>query len=261
MASQVTRAHRHRTDAGRTVAITTTDAETERSINREIQWHAHPSARRGVALHDGTSAFVGDQITTRRNDPHLVTDHGRKVRNRHTWTVVAVRPGGGVTVTHPDRGTAEHPDAYVRANVELGWAVTGYGNQGDTVDIGIAVLDATTSRNHAYVAMTRGRHANHALVVDASGAIDPTEHLTEIISRPISAESALATRERLHRQAGIEPPSTETTTDAPKPPTRQPTGSPTDDPDLDRRRLAIQQRLDQIQRRPSTQPPDHSLGR
>lgn len=261
LAGQVARAHSHHTNAGRTVAITTTDAETARSINREIQWHAHPSARHAVALHDGTNAFVGDQITTRRNDPHLMTDYGQKVRNRHTWTVVAIRPGGGIAVTHPDRGTAELPDAFVRANVELGWAVTGYGNQGDTVDIGIAVLDATTSRNHAYVAMTRGRHANHALLVDASGTIDPAERFTEILTRPISAESALATRARLHRQAGIGPPSTETTPDAPKPPTRQPTGSPTDDPDLDRRRRAIQQRLDRIQRRPSNQPPDHSLGR
>ena len=261
LASQVARTHQHHTNAGRTVAITTTDAETARSINREIQWHTHTRARHAVALHDGTSAFVGDQITTRRNDPHLVTDHGHKVRNRHTWTVAAIRPGGGIAVTHPDRGTAELPDTYVRANVELGWAVTGYGNQGDTVDIGIAVLDGTTSRNHAYVAMTRGRHANHALLVDASGAIDPAERLTEIISRPVSAESALATRARLHRQAGIQPPSTETTTDGLKSPTPQPTGSPTDDPELDRRRHAIQQHLDQIQQRPATQPPDNSLGR
>jgi len=98
------------------------------------------------------------------------------------------------------------PADYVARHVELGWAVTGYGTQGDTVDVGIAVLEPSTTRNHAYVAMTRGRQANHALVVDATGVVDPGERLAEIITRPVAADSALAVQARLHRDAGLEPP-------------------------------------------------------
>jgi hypothetical protein len=54
--------------------------------------------------------------------------------------------------------------------------------------------------------MTRGRQANHALVVDPTGVVDPSERLAEIITRPVAADSALAVQARLHRDAGLEPP-------------------------------------------------------
>jgi conjugative relaxase-like TrwC/TraI family protein len=260
VAGQVAQAHRHHTGAGRTVAITTTNAETAREINREIQWHTHRRLRGGALLYDGTSALVGDQIATRRNDRQLITDRGQQVRNRHTWTVTATTADGSLTVTHPDRGTVEFPVDYVREHVELGWAVTGYGNQGDTVDIGIAVLDGTTSRNHAYVAMTRGRHANHALIVDPTGTADPAERLADILARPAGAESALATQARLHRHAGLEPPQALAIgRDGHERPDHWLPLSP-GDPDLDQRREAIERRLDRLQQRSPSGGPDHSLG-
>ncbi|MBK6856017.1 MAG: hypothetical protein IPG97_05510 [Microthrixaceae bacterium] len=54
--------------------------------------------------------------------------------------------------------------------------------------------------------MTRGRQANYALVVDSTGTTDPAERLTEIITRPAAAHSALAAQAQLHRAAGLEPP-------------------------------------------------------
>ena len=177
-----------------------------RAINSEIQYLAHPGAARGIPLHDNTTAQVGDQIATRRNDPKLWTHLGHQVRNRHLWTVTDTHADGSLTVAHPDRGTVDLPADYVARHVELGWAVTGYGNQGDTVDIGIAVMEPSTTRNHAYVAMTRGRHANHALMVDPTGVLDPGERLADIITRPVAADSALAVQARLHRDAGLEPP-------------------------------------------------------
>lgn len=203
---RVARAHQHHVEAERSVAVTTTNAETARAINREIQYLIHPDATGGVRLHDDTTAQVGDQIATRHNDRRLWTHLGHQVRNRHTWTVTDTQPDGSLTVAHPDRGTVDLPADYVARHVELGWAVTGYGTQGDTVDVGIAVLEPSTTRNHAYVAMTRGRQANHALVVDATGVVDPGERLAEIITRPVAADSALAVQARLHRDAGLEPP-------------------------------------------------------
>lgn len=206
VAARVARAHRRHVQAGRTVAVTTTNAETARAINREIQHLTHSDMASGVPLHDGTAAHAGDQIATRRNDRRLWTHVGRQVRNRHTWAVAEAHADGSLTVTHPDRGSVDLPAAYVARHVELGWAVTGYGTQGDTVDIGVAVLETSTSRNHAYVAMTRGRQANHALVIDPTGTADPGDRLAEILTRPAATHSALAVQNRLYREAGVEPP-------------------------------------------------------
>jgi ATP-dependent exoDNAse (exonuclease V) alpha subunit len=200
----VAREHERHVAACRTVAITTNSTATARAINTEIQ-RARPR-RRPVALADGTALGVGDQIATRRNDPHLITDLGQHVRNRHTWTVTAINRHGSVTVHHPDRGEVELPTDYIGQHVELGWAVTGYGNQGDTVDIGLAVLEPGTTRNHAYVALTRGRTDNTAWLPDDTGLANPADGLETILSRGTDHESALATRMRLYEQIGLDAP-------------------------------------------------------
>jgi hypothetical protein len=238
----IARTHQRHTDAGRTVAITTNTAEVARTINLAIQ--RPRGSNPGARLADGTTAQVGDQIATRRNDPTLRTDRGEKVRNRHTWTVTAVDENGSLTVTHPDRGDIALPARYVAEHVELGWAVTGYGNQGDTVDVGIAVLEPGTTRNHAYVAMTRGRHTNLAVIPDATGTLDPTEALTDMIGHTPRHDSALAVRAKLHREAGL-----------PEPRVPEPFAPAVDD-DLAAKVGAVQRRLAQLQSRS----PGRSLG-
>jgi conjugative relaxase-like TrwC/TraI family protein len=203
---RVAEAYRSHVDAGRTVAITTTSAASAREINRAIQAQRHGRNEPGVELADGTRALNGDQIATRRNDPTLRTTTGQAVRNRQIWTVDRVDELGQLTVRSPERGSVVLPADYAARHVELGWAVTGYGSQGDTVDIGLAVIEAGASRNHIYVALTRGREANHALVPDSTGTLDPAEHLVQALGRSVECEAALPTLERLHRQAGIEPP-------------------------------------------------------
>jgi hypothetical protein len=175
----------------------------------------------------------------------LTTTTGARVRNRHTWAVTATDADGALTVAHPQRGTVELPPAYVAAHVDLGWAVTGYGTQGDTVDVGIAVLDTTTRRNHAYVAMSRGRHANHAVLLDPTGTQDPAEQFAQIIARPANGESALAVQQRLNRTAGLAPPGRQDRDDPePEPPTVA-----GHDPELQAKIDALQLRLDRLQQR------------
>ncbi len=230
VARQIAEVHQRHADRGRTVAITTNTTETAQAINREIQYRLDPAQKRpGVTLADGTTARVGDQIATRRNDAALRTSTNEKVRNRHTWTIDAVASDGGLFVSHPTRGMARLPAGYV----ELGWAVTGYGNQGDTVDIGIAVLEPGTTRNHAYVAMTRGRMANHARIPDPTGTTDPATAFADMINRTTQQESALATLDRL----GSEPRPTRQS------PAIEPS-SPPNDPVA-----KIGRRLDALQRR------------
>jgi exodeoxyribonuclease V alpha subunit len=67
------------------------------------------------------------------------------------------------TWTHPCARTI--PASYARGQVELSYATTVYGAQGETVDQAHLVLGDHTSAASAYVAMTRGRHHNTAHVV------------------------------------------------------------------------------------------------
>ncbi|HEX2063619.1 MAG TPA: hypothetical protein VHE80_04270, partial [Acidimicrobiales bacterium] len=109
------------------MAITTASAATAREINRAIQTHQR-NWRHGalVRLRDGTKAWPGDCIATRRNDSRLASTGGAPVRNRQTWTVTGVKGDGSLTASNPDRGEVVLPADYVARHVELGWAVTGY---------------------------------------------------------------------------------------------------------------------------------------
>ncbi len=158
---------------GESVVITTASAGTARAINVEIQRRRNlrrDGAR--VALADGTSAFVGDRVATRRNVA-LVTDIGAPVRNRQTWTVTEVGHGGSLLLHDPSRGSVHLPAAYVARHVELGWAVTGYGTQGMTCDHAMAVIEPSSTRAGVYVAMTRGRERNMAWIVTAPALPTP----------------------------------------------------------------------------------------
>jgi conjugative relaxase-like TrwC/TraI family protein len=202
VAERVAREYKALAANGATVAITTSSAARAREVNEAIQHHQR-NWRRGpsVRLRDGTRVWAGDRIATRRNDPSLVAIAGSSVRNRQSWTVTAVGADGSLRVSDPDRGEVSLPAEYVARHVELGWAVTGYGNQGVTVDHGICVVEPTTSRAGLYVGMTRGRRHNAAWVLDAAGTDDPAETLLSIIRRPASAETAHAVRDRLHGHA------------------------------------------------------------
>ena len=111
--------------------------------------------------------------------------------------------------------------------------------------------------------MTRGRQANHALVVDTSDTTDPAERLTEIVTRPTTVESALAVRARLHREAGLEPPDHQRPAQRPS---RPKASSPEPSPQSEAHRLhqekieAARARLDRAQHRLTHPSPDRGLG-
>ena len=141
---------------------------------------------REVELRDGTAAGVGDTIITRLNKRELRTLVGRDwVRNGDIWTVTAVGDDGTITIardygtgtTVGDDGTIKArrrgrrfggsivlPASYVAEHVDLGYAVTAYRAQGITTDSTHVLVEPTSTRETFYVAMTRGRHANHAYV-------------------------------------------------------------------------------------------------
>jgi hypothetical protein len=109
----------------------------------------------------GERIGVGDRVATRRNDRDL------DVANRDTWTVMGVDRHGRLTVTSRDAGQRVLPADYVRRHVELAYATTAHGVQGDTVTAAHVVVGEHTGAASAYVGMTRGRTSNVAHLVAA----------------------------------------------------------------------------------------------
>ena len=111
-----------------------------------------------VTTSRGETLTVGDRVATRRNDPDL------RIANRQTWTVTGV--GGDGSVALHDRGRDQVvPAEYAREHVELAYATTVHGAQGETVTRAHVALTDSTGAAAAYVSMTRGRAGNTAHLV------------------------------------------------------------------------------------------------
>jgi ATP-dependent exoDNAse (exonuclease V) beta subunit len=65
---------------------------------------------------------------------------------------------------------------YLHQHIHHGYAVTVHSAQGVTADTTHAVLGEATRRNLLYVAMTRGREANHAYLYERLGTETEHEH-------------------------------------------------------------------------------------
>jgi conjugative relaxase-like TrwC/TraI family protein len=167
---------------------------------------AVPAGRR-VTLADETMVSDGDSIITRRNDRRLTLSATDWVANGDRWTVTSVRPDGALNVRHAQSGRrVTLPADYVAQHVQLGYACTVHAAQGQTVDTSHTVLTGAESRQLLYVALTRGRHANHLYldvsissdhdVMDADAVRPPTavEILTHVVERDDSAVSATSAR-------------------------------------------------------------------
>jgi hypothetical protein len=97
------------------------------------------------------------------------------------------------------------PAAYVTEHVDLGYALTAHRAQGITVDTSHTLASPRTSREALYVAMTRGRAANHTYLIsepageDSCGstttplAPDPTPLMATILANTQAELSATGT--------------------------------------------------------------------
>lgn len=118
----------------------------------------HVDDMRTITNQAGERIGVGDRVTTRHNDRHL------GVANRDTWTLTAI---SDLHLALRDRRgeVRSVPAAYAVKHLELAYATTVYGAQGETTGTGHLVLGEHTSAASAYVGMTRGREANIAHLV------------------------------------------------------------------------------------------------
>ena len=123
----------------------------------------------------GERIGLGDRVATRRNDRDL------DVANRDVWTVVGIGDDASLVVAGR-AGQRQLPAEYVSEHVELAFASTAYGAQGETVDSAHLVIGEATGAAAAYVAMTRGRHRNLAHLV-ADTVDDARRQWIEVFSR------------------------------------------------------------------------------
>jgi DNA primase catalytic core len=161
---------------------------------------------RQVTLADHSQASAGDAIITRQNNRKIPIGAHDWVKNGDRWVVENVRESGALDVIHHDTGRhITLPATYVAEHVSLGYACTVHGAQGITADTCYTVATGAESRQLLYVAITRGRHANHVhlttagdgdehAVITRDALLPPTavDILTRVLARdgaPVSAAS------------------------------------------------------------------------
>jgi conjugative relaxase-like TrwC/TraI family protein len=139
--------------------------------------------REGVRTATGTFG-VGDEIVTLRNDRQLGASSDTFVRNGDRWRVTDTLADGSLRVASmSERQATAHalsevilPAAYVREHVALGYALTVHKAQGTTTDRAVVIVDEAMTAPQLYVAMTRGREENRALVVTSDRSPEDHRH-------------------------------------------------------------------------------------
>jgi conjugative relaxase-like TrwC/TraI family protein len=140
------------------------DNETVKQLNVFARGHlANSGHLTGPALEvDGREYQRGDRVICLKNDPRL------GVLNGDLATVVNVDRKKGTLNVHLDRDSEPRslPDRYLNEGyIDHGYALSGHKAQGITVDRTFAVMGGGTSREWAYVVMSRGRESNDAYLV------------------------------------------------------------------------------------------------
>ena len=168
----------------------------ERARLDRLRRQPHPENTRTVTLSDGLTASVGDWILTRSNARWLHLPDGGWVKNGHRWVITDIDDRGTVTVTrHAGADSAKAvrlPARYVTTNTTLGYARTISGAQGATARHECHIVGADTlTRQQLYVALTRGKAANH--IYFSTSEADPHRILAPKATHPPTAVDILTT--------------------------------------------------------------------
>jgi conjugative relaxase-like TrwC/TraI family protein len=181
--------------------------ETVKQLNALARGHlANSGDLSGPTLvADGREYQRGDRVICLKNDPRL------GVLNGDLATAIHFDPRTGTLTIQLDRDPEPRtlPDRYLdEGNIEHGYALTGHKAQGITVDRTFTVLGGGTSREWAYVAMSRGCESNRAYLlspesdeqcahVSHPNRSDPLEVATSRLKRRERHEAAVDLSMRL----------------------------------------------------------------
>jgi hypothetical protein len=100
----------------------------------------------------------------------------------------------------------------VAEHVRLGYAATEHGHQGDTVDVGIALISAASTHRGLYVAATRGRDENRIHVVTEHDDLTEARDVLDGVLAHDRADSPAVTQRR--HLAEVEGPTARPQTEA-----------------------------------------------
>ena len=176
-ASEVERSEVLATVGARGALVVADTRQQVAELNAAIREHSHVAegSTAEIITDAGDRVGLGDRVTTRRNDTDL------QVANRQMWTVTGVGEDGSLVLRGHGRDR-EVPADYVTRFVELAYATTVHGAQGETVEAAHVVIGEHTGAAAAYVAMTRGRASNTAHVV-AESVDDAKQQWIDVFSR------------------------------------------------------------------------------
>ena len=195
-------------NAGKQSIMIASTNETVTRLNDLAQAHAiehgQVSTDAGaVALHNSSRAHLGDTIVTRKNARRLIVNSGQDfVKNGDLWRVTDLHDDGRITAQHlAHGGKVTLPAHYVEQSVELGYAATIHRAQGSTVNTAHALVDASTDRAGAYVALTRGRENNQLYVSLADGEKrdDVLDRITGAYERDLTVHESVDQLRSEHR--------------------------------------------------------------
>ncbi len=153
------------------------DNKTVSELNQQARQHLAASGRlHGPTLEEpGIVLQAGDRILCRQNQ------HSLDVLNGDLGTITTVDQVAGTVEVRLDRDpeTRELPSWYLNdGNVGYGYALTAHKAQGITTDRTFTVITGTTDREWAYVALSRGRHANTLYLATPDPGQAECTHLT-----------------------------------------------------------------------------------
>ncbi|WP_276046973.1 MobF family relaxase [Mycolicibacterium fortuitum] len=206
-------------DAGRDALLIADRWDVADPLNERIHRDRIDAEAPTVTAARGHRIGAGDRIVTRDSDPTIVMRPARAgqpqpapVRNGNRWEVLEVDPDNNRLAA---RRTGDHAIAvfsgeYLHKHVHLGYVLTVHAAQGATADTTHALLGVASrlaNRRTAYVAMTRGRHANTAYLYEQpTGERDhehaPTPDAAAEVHTPVrgtAAQAAAALRTVLGR--------------------------------------------------------------
>ncbi|RSN98497.1 conjugal transfer protein TraA [Streptomyces sp. WAC 05379] len=199
-------AWQHDTEQGRSSLMTAEEADAVTALNQRAQaWLAacgRLDTRRGRPLRAGLTAHVGDLVVTRDNARHLLTRGARDfVKNGDVWAVTALFDDGDVLLRHTEHhGRVRLPAGYADASLDLGYAATVHRAQGITVDTSHGLAGPRTSRESAYVQLSRGARTNR-LYVECEPGVPVVEAVQKIAANSRASQSATETLRTLQDAA------------------------------------------------------------
>lgn len=202
--------HKYSADvnAGKQSIMIASTNETVTRLNDLAQAHAIEHGQvatdaGAVALHNSSRAHLGDTIVTRKNARRLIVNSGQDfVKNGDLWRVTDLHDDGRITAQHIQHGgKVTLPAHYVEQSVELGYAATIHRAQGSTVDTAHALVDASTDRAGAYVALTRGRENNalYVALTDGEKRDDVLDRITGAYERDLTVHETVDQLRAEHR--------------------------------------------------------------